>query len=157
MTVPPIQAPPPAANIAPPPQSAITATTMKRFAQETQTDTTNSRTAPLPTGRYTVIVLRNGREVARLPWIIEPGHTYTIGKVSSDGPVDVNLRGLFEDLKLEKACARHQAEVFWREHNIFIKTVGENKIRRETSGGIKIEISSTYCWSVDEELILPGK
>ena len=113
---------------------------------------------PPLTGDYAVEVLRRGVRVAQLFALLRRDRTITIGRSSrSHGIPDFDLRGQFETEESEEACSRRQAEVFWSEEHVFIKTVGRNVLRLlGTENQPETDIPLLHCWQPGQTLVVPG-
>jgi hypothetical protein len=113
---------------------------------------------PVLTGEYVVEVFRRGVRVAQLVAPVHPGRTTTIGRRSrSHGIPDLDLRGQFETAEAEEACSRRQAEVFWSEERVVIKTVGRNLLRLlGDENRPDAELPSLHRWQPGQTLVLPG-
>lgn len=122
-------------------------------------DSTPVATGPVLQGRFHVAVIRHGVLVPHLKTAIHPARTTTIGRSSSShGLPDLDLRGQFETPEMEAACSRCQAEVFWSEQRIWIKTLGKNPLKFVGPDDQPGEnVPESYCWQPDHVLILPGK
>jgi hypothetical protein len=110
-------------------------------------------------GAFRVNVIRNGVSVQGLKAVLDPRRTITIGKTSGTGGIpDLDLRGQFETPDLEAACSRQQAEVFWSEQRIWIKTVGKSPLKfLDAEGNPGDDVPALHCWQPDQALIVPGK
>jgi hypothetical protein len=114
---------------------------------------------PVLRGVFRVDVVRNGVCVPGLKAVLDPGRAMTVGKSSgSRGMPDLDLRGQFETPDLEAACSRQQAEVFWSEQRIWIKTLGKHPLKLLAADGSPgQDLPELHCWQPDQVLIVPGK
>jgi hypothetical protein len=114
---------------------------------------------PLSDGNYCIEVLKNDAPIPGLGCVAEKNKTITIGKYSSKyGIPEIDLAGRFDSPKLEGACSRRHAEVFWSDEEIHIRVLGRNGIKRLTKDGKQGELLvSEHCWRPGDTLIIPGK
>lgn len=116
-------------------------------------------TSPSLHGVFRVDVIRNGVCVPGLRTVLHPGRAISIGKSSAtEGIPDLDLRGQFETPDLEAACSRQQAEVFWSEQRIWVKTLGKYPLKfLEADGNPGQDVPALHCWQPGQVLALPGK
>jgi hypothetical protein len=108
---------------------------------------------------FRVNVIRNGVSVPSLKAVLDPRRAVTIGKSSgTHGIPDLDLGGQFESPDLEAACSRRQAEIFWSEQRIWIKTVGKRPLKfLDAAGNPSDDVPALHCWQPEQVLIIPGK
>jgi hypothetical protein len=114
---------------------------------------------PVLRGVFQIGIIRNGVVVPELKRVLSPERTTTIGKSSAKhGIPDLDLQGQFETPKQQDACSRQQAEVFWSEQRVWIKTLGRHPLKfLGADGNPGQDVPKSHCWSPDQVLILPGK
>ena len=109
-------------------------------------------------GTFRIDVIRNGVPVPQLKSVLALDRTTVIGKSSLEfGIPDLDLHDRFEALDLEKDCSRRQAEVFWSEGRIWLRTLGKHPLKFLNPDGACGEIvPKLHCWAPDQVLVLPG-
>ncbi|MFZ4437610.1 MAG: hypothetical protein ACOYOS_04220 [Syntrophales bacterium] len=115
---------------------------------------------PLTGQAYFIEILRNGKPLKRPKTIIIKNKTTRIGKASSRyGIPDLDLTEAFESAELADLCSRQQAEVYWRDGYIYVKTMGTKPLKlQELDGSVSSDpLPGEYCWQPNKILAVPGK
>jgi hypothetical protein len=114
--------------------------------------------APDPSARWMVRVSRNGRVLAGLVCSLPTTSTRSVGRFSVSRGVrpDLDLRDRFERPEDEQHCSRRQAEIFWSEGRIWIRSLGSNPLMIEDRPGHLSEVAGDVVWTPGARVEVPG-
>ncbi len=107
------------------------------------------------------VEVRRGRKwIRKLRREVEVERTLTIGRYSAkQGPLGLDLSGVFERAGDEKLCSSLQAEVYWSDNRLVLVSRGaKNRLRLRAPGCTERELpcGAKHFWAPEEVVLVPG-